>query len=224
VAWWTSPVRVRSQLNFLSSYFHPWKKWDLCDCLIRNLPILKFTGFLISGDSTGGYGGAMAPQFFRWPPSFFGSMEFWEMTTCYSNRLRTSWAFVFLLRWYEWELRICASVIVRQQSLHPPVPEVSVLWRKPESKSGRHSIADGSVHTCVHAADRMVSAGGIGLPLGTKEPQGLVQMLERSRCSYAWISCQRIWHEFNGDEKLSFFLHRRHSQTSSFLLWSLLKT
>jgi len=166
----------------------------------------------ISGDSTGGNGGAMAPQFFRWPPvdhpSFFGSMEFWEMTTCYSDRLRTSWAFVFLLPWYEWELRSCASVIVRKQSLHPPVPEVSVLWWKAESKSGRQSIADGSVHTCFQAADRMVSASGIGLPLGTKEPQDLVQIWERSRCSYAWISCQRNWHEINGDEKLSFFLHQ----------------
>jgi len=159
-----------------------------------------------------------------WPPSFFGSMEFWKITTCYSNRLRTSRAFVFLLPWYEWELRSCASVIVRQQSLHPPVPEVSVLWRKAESKSGRQSIADGSVHTCLHAADRMVSASGIALPLGTKEPQGLVQILERSRYSYAWISCQRNWHEINGDEKFSFFLHQRHSQTGSFLLWSLLKT
>ena len=165
-----------------------------------------------------------SPQFFRWPPSFFGSMEFWEMTTCISNRLRTSWAFVFLLLWYEWELRSCASVIVRQQSLHPPVPEVSVLWRKAESKSGRQSIAGGSVHTCFHAADRMVSASGISLPLGTKEPQDLVQILKRSRCSYAWISCQRNWHEINGDEKLSFFLHQRHSQTGSYLLLSLLKT
>ena len=98
--------------------------------------------------------GHAPPRFFRWPPVgppvFFGSIEFWEMTTCYSNRLRTSWAFVFLLPWYEWELRSCVSVIVRQQSLHPPVPEVSVLWRKAESKSGRQSIAAGSVHTCFH--------------------------------------------------------------------------
>jgi len=166
----------------------------------------------------GGMEGPCSPSFFVEPSSFFGSMEFWEMTTCYSNWLRTSWAFVFLLPWYEWELRSCASVIVRQQSLHPPVPEVNVLWRKAESKSGWQSIADGSVHTCFHAADRMVSASGIGLPLGTKEPQGLVQILERSRCSNAWISCQRNWHEINGDEKLSFFLHQWHSQTDSFLL------
>ena len=183
------------------------------------------------GGAWRGHGGAMPPPVFSLAPgcpphtpSFVGSMEFWEMTTCYSNRLRTLWAFAFLLPWYEWELSSCASVIVRQQSLHPPMPEVSVLWRKAESKSGRQSIADDSVHTCFHAADRMVSASGQdgdrmvsarlamrtgwlvpGLPLGTTEPQGLVQILERSRCSYAWISCQRNWHEIKGDEKLSFF-------------------
>jgi len=56
------------------------------------------------------------------------------------------------------------------------------------------SVRPHQVSHCVttfHAADRMVSASVIGLPLGTKEPQGLVQILERSRCSYAWISCQR---------------------------------
>jgi len=113
----TSPLALRWMCD------SPWT-----GCARRTTPIymwreqalIQWSRWVMSsGDSTGVHGGAMAPQFFRWPPvgppSFFGSMEFWEMTACYSNRLRTSWALVFLLPWYEWELRSCASVIVRQQ-------------------------------------------------------------------------------------------------------------